>query len=93
MSVCDRGEKADELIERSKVEQSMTLRKPQTVWCCVESVGAQNSTAGSRESRFMSSVCFVHYLCVFLSIKSDQCVLVVELWLVMSLSGLGSVAV
>lgn len=59
------GGKADDLIERSKVEQSMALRKPQTVWRCTASVGAQNITAGSREKQIYVICLFLCIICVF----------------------------
>lgn len=83
------GGRAHELIERSKVEQSVMLRKLQTAWRLLEP---------RRDLREQIYVIFLFlsapHLCVFPSIKTNQCVLVVEffVWFFMSVSGLGDVA-
>lgn len=73
------GEMADELIERSKVERSLMLRKPQTpfgvVWSLLE---LKSALQGTREKRFM--FLYVCHLCVFLFTETFHCVLEVELF-------------
>lgn len=80
MSVCVRGTKADELIERSKVEQSLALRKLQTpsgvfgvCW---------SSKQHRRVQREHNCVLLSVSLCVdvsFIFVPAHHCGLVVEL--------------
>lgn len=57
------GEKADEMIERSKVERSLMLRKPQTPFGVVWSL-LELKTAPQGEER--TELC---HLCVSLSVR------------------------